>query len=472
MSWQSWACNELNQAATYPSPYANVHKGNMDTMGGSIGHSSADLWKPYVSSDREKHLSMVNNYLATLRKDLSASVVHSKKLAFMAENGIRQLGNPRIGIFADRVKPDPLHCEINAWQHILDLIYSESVRRCAFDKFIQTLSAPVGLCTLSKGTQATEVNGADGLAESSLNACTSLPEDNFEKAVTQNVSLSPGMLDNFSLMEMNEKAAADNMTSMLQTKAISLSSSPADVYGCGLSYLSTKVVEHYADETKRFNKLSVRLIGSQAIALARHGYRLVDALKMANETEGEKLKRLALGKILHYLRNAGGLFNKVFVNNPGEIAQLEEFCQLYFNLLVLFFPGSVNVTVWTVAYALPFHARQIYKKYGIGFGILSLQAKESKHAGLKGELSMTNRSQGSDSKGKWWQLMRSNYIRSFYLPPSPPSYSSHFKSRKPPHCDSPGYCDCGRDKLDVEHTQCKVCCEAMLVSRCAPRIIT
>ena len=206
------------------------------------------------------------------------------------------------------------------------------------------------------------------MAESSLNACTSLPEDNFEKAVTQNVS--PGMLDTFSLMEMNEKAAADNMPSMLQTSAISLSSCPADVYGCGLSYLTTTVAEHYADETKRFNNLSVRLIGSQAIALARHGYRLVDALKTANETEGEKLKRLALGKILHYLRNAGGLFNKVYVNNPGEIAQLEGFCQLYFNLLVLFFPGSVNVTVWTVAYALPFHARQIYKKYGIGFGIL------------------------------------------------------------------------------------------------------
>ena len=26
MRWQSWACNEVNQAATYPSPYANVHK--------------------------------------------------------------------------------------------------------------------------------------------------------------------------------------------------------------------------------------------------------------------------------------------------------------------------------------------------------------------------------------------------------------------------------------------------------------
>ena len=26
-SRQSWVKNELNQAATYPSPYANVHKG-------------------------------------------------------------------------------------------------------------------------------------------------------------------------------------------------------------------------------------------------------------------------------------------------------------------------------------------------------------------------------------------------------------------------------------------------------------
>lgn len=33
MSWQSWAANGLNQAATHPSPYANVHKGNMATMG-------------------------------------------------------------------------------------------------------------------------------------------------------------------------------------------------------------------------------------------------------------------------------------------------------------------------------------------------------------------------------------------------------------------------------------------------------
>ena len=50
--------------------------------------------------------------------------------------------------------------------------------------------------------------------------------------------------------------------------------------------------------------------------------RLVDCLKTGNETEGGKLKRLALSKIVEYLRNAGGLFNKIYVNSPGEVDQL------------------------------------------------------------------------------------------------------------------------------------------------------
>ncbi|CAB3989988.1 Hypothetical predicted protein [Paramuricea clavata] len=328
MSWQSWACNELNRAATYPSPYANVHKGNMDTMGGSIGYSSTDLRKPCDSSDREKHIFMVSSYLASLSKSLTASTLHTKKLAFMAEHGIRQLGSPRIGLFADRVKPDPLHCEINAWQHVLDLIYSESVRRCAFDKFIQTLSAPVGVCPrISTPPDTTEIDETAGSAEYAFDR-----NDNLERAGSESASLSPEMSfqPGISLVEMSKKAASANMSTMLETSTTSLSSSPSDIYGCGLSYLSTKVAEHYGDEKKRFNKLSVRLIGSQAIALAQYGYRLADCLQTACETEGEKVRRLALGKIMQHLRNAGGLFNKIYVNNPGDISQLEEFCQLYF----------------------------------------------------------------------------------------------------------------------------------------------
>lgn len=78
MSWQSWAANEFNQAATYPSPNANVHKGNMNTKGGSFGMGKDDTWKPYTKEMRTSNTEKVNNdFLASLPQNLS-----EKKLKF------------------------------------------------------------------------------------------------------------------------------------------------------------------------------------------------------------------------------------------------------------------------------------------------------------------------------------------------------------------------------------------------------
>ena len=61
----------------------------------------------------------------------------------MAGNGIPQLGPPRIGQFADRLPPEPRHCEINAWQHYIDLLYFEAVRQNKVDAFVSVLGAPI-----------------------------------------------------------------------------------------------------------------------------------------------------------------------------------------------------------------------------------------------------------------------------------------------------------------------------------------
>ena len=97
MSWQSWAANELNQAATHPSPYGNVHKSTIAAVGGSIGHSASDTWQPYNMEIRQKHIEQVNKYFATIPASTSKENKHARKLQYMAENGIRQLGYPRIG---------------------------------------------------------------------------------------------------------------------------------------------------------------------------------------------------------------------------------------------------------------------------------------------------------------------------------------------------------------------------------------
>ena len=163
--------------------------------------------------------------------------------------------------------------------------------------------------------------------------------------------------------------------------------------GCGLAFVASLIREHYKDKDKdkRSNNLSIRLTGEQAIALARYSYRLVDALVVPNETPAQKIKRLALGKVAQYLRDACTLFNKVDTN-ASEVNNLSELCKMYFNLLVMFFEQSVNVTVWTVAYAIPYHASLPFTQFKVGYGIISLQAKKSKHSGIKSDLVLTNRS--------------------------------------------------------------------------------
>lgn len=133
-----------------------------------------------------------------------------------------------------------------------------------------------------------------------------------------------------------------------------------------------------------------------------------------------------------------------------------------FNLLSLFFPGSVNVTVWTVGYAIPCHAKLLFEEYGIGYGMVSLQAKEAKHAGIKQDLTHTNRSNATNTCGKWWQDMPQNYVQSFYLPehyPMPSPCSSHFQSRSPPHTKLYNMCKCVRQKVSDE-----IYCDQCLLS--------
>ena len=120
--------------------------------------------------------------------------------------------------------------------------------------------------------------------------------------------------------------------------------------------------------------------------------------------------------------------------------------------------------------AIPYHAQKLYQTSKIGYGIISLQAKESKHTGLKEGLGVTNGSKECSKIGKWWQVMRFNYIKTFYLlehQPMLPSYTSHFKTRTPPHCENDNICDFGREKETEDDLFCSLCSDSTIVVSCA-----
>ena len=121
-SWQIWANDVLSVSATYPSPYANAHKADLCFIGGK---DNTFKWQP-PSTEAELH--KLNTFRNTLSSTLSEKGRHAKELEFMTSNGVRQLGEPRIGIFSNRQRSDPFHHEVNNWQHVLNLIYQQSVR--------------------------------------------------------------------------------------------------------------------------------------------------------------------------------------------------------------------------------------------------------------------------------------------------------------------------------------------------------
>ena len=220
----------------------------------------------------------------------------------MTENGIRQIVYPRIGEYADCQRPEPVHNEINAWQHILNVIYQEALRRGLVETFLEVLSLPL---------QASDNNQVRGAVSLTL---PNHPEGAGDRARQSELLQEKHRV----FQEAIGRATESYRTEVTLGKK-----------GCQLTFLAQRISEHYNGKEKRSNNISTRLIGEQAISLARYSHRLIDAWawKMS----------LDLRKVAQCLRDAGTLFNKVDTN-PAEINELRETCTLYFYLLDRFFP--------------------------------------------------------------------------------------------------------------------------------------
>ena len=98
--------------------------------------------------------------------------------------------------------------------------------------------------------------------------------------------------------------------------------------GCGLSFISRGIEEHYASEKTHNNKLSARLLGEQAIKLAHNSFRLIDGLYLNSKGASSKIQCLALSKITECLRDIGAMISRVNVGDdyPREVQNI---CTLF-----------------------------------------------------------------------------------------------------------------------------------------------
>ena len=81
----------------------------------------------------------------------------------------------------------------------------------------------------------------------------------------------------------------------------------------------------------------------------------------------ESLRLMSVAFAALQLRDAVSKFSRV-ETNAAICQELKVHCQLFFNTCSLLMK-SVNPTVWSVGYAIPFHNAAVFREFGFGLGI-------------------------------------------------------------------------------------------------------
>lgn len=186
----------------------------------------------------------------------------------------------------------------------------------------------------------------------------------------------------------------------------------------------------------------------------KHFTSLINFISSDRDLPETKLKTATLAYCGLQLRDAVSLFSRV-ETNQAEISKLKNTCQHFFNansLLLWVYP-----TVWTIGYAIPYHAQILYGKYGLGLGLNSMQGREAKHVRL------SQYSRHFTLTGCWKLVLHHDYITCVWIRREDPFHSSYVKSKEqyiPSKISSDGFCYCGFPK--EERGQCCIFCSSSL----------
>ena len=87
MKWLSIFSGELNNAATYPCPFANVRMDELQERGHTLGDGSGHKWQPWSYQFRENVVSKVSKF----KKTLKAPKIMQPRLVGIVKRFVRKL---------------------------------------------------------------------------------------------------------------------------------------------------------------------------------------------------------------------------------------------------------------------------------------------------------------------------------------------------------------------------------------------
>ncbi len=217
----------------------------------------------------------------------------------------------------------------------------------------------------------------------------------------------------------------------------------------GANILFHKVKEWLNDD-KKGASFSTRFNGETSLKVAQNYMKICESIE--NETY-----RALLAYTAKQLREISGLVSKVDVQDGQQyLNELDNTCFNYYVAKCLS-GGRTKLSDWTLAFAVPFHAQDIWERYQSGYGIISMQGREAKNIRLKSYVKFTR--PGAE---RWRKAMSHEFVHTVHLPTVNGRNKNYFKRRKANKTElyiperSPEVCYCGYGK-SPEEENCVFC---------------
>ena len=166
-----------------------------------------------------------------------------------------------------------------------------------------------------------------------------------------------------------------------------------------------KNIKKWFDE-KRREELSYRFTGKESKLLSWSFCYLIDVTLHFEDLNYEQEKKNC-GLAYSAINLIGSLCSQVTISE-ADLQKLETLCKLYFNCYSLFL-NKVRPTTWTVAYAIPKHAKDIHSDLGYGLGLNTTQGREAKHTKL------SKYAENTTKMMRWNQVFKHEYLANVYL---------------------------------------------------------
>ena len=265
----------------------------------------------------------------------------------------------------------------------------------------------------------------------------------------------------------NSNNAWQHFNSCLLKEAIESSVIPNDTKLRGL--LQDCIIRKYADVLKLIkatrlfkhlrkwvdngckNSYKFRFTGRESKCFLHHYMKLFMSLQCQDDDQLHNLKLHVFAYVSMQLREAASHYSRVILPEI-YMGRLKTSCRNYFNTGSLFL-SSVTPTVWTSGYAIPYHAKLLFEKYGLGLGINTMQGREAKHTMIK------EFARHSTLSLRWQHVFRHEFISCIWLRKCYPK-SAIFRLKQvtyiPDYVHQDNYCYCGLTK-DPDQQICTFC---------------